>query len=108
MFPPRAGHFSTLLLLAKAAGKKLAPLALRQFSRRSLRCGGRDPRKISNARWGGGLFWNVSPKHDFQVAQRSQLIGFKKQKKSYSIFRLIFTKDSDLNNTSHQESPKHH
>jgi hypothetical protein len=51
MVPLHAGHFSTLHLLASLSGKNLRLKALRQFSRRPLRCGGRVPRKISNARF---------------------------------------------------------
>ena len=48
IIPPHAGYFSTLRFLAALPGKN-SRFALKQFSRRSLRCGGRGPRKISNA-----------------------------------------------------------
>jgi hypothetical protein len=43
--------FSTLLLLAAPAGKKLAPSALKQFSGGRSVAGARVPRKISNTRY---------------------------------------------------------
>ena len=43
--------FPTLYILASLPGKN-SPFALKQFSRRALRYGGRVPRKISESRLG--------------------------------------------------------
>ncbi len=48
--PPRAGHFLTLRLLASLQ-RRNSRFALKQSSLRTFRCGGRGPRKISNARF---------------------------------------------------------
>jgi hypothetical protein len=48
--PPRAGYFSTLRLLT-ALQRQNSRFALKQLSLRALRCEGRVPRKISNARF---------------------------------------------------------
>jgi hypothetical protein len=53
--PPRAGHFSTLHPLASLQ-RRNSRSALRQSSLRALRCGGRGPRKISNARFRDPIF----------------------------------------------------
>jgi hypothetical protein len=50
VIPPRAGHFSTLRLLALLQ-RRNSRFALKQSSLQTLRCGGRVPRKISNARF---------------------------------------------------------
>jgi hypothetical protein len=50
VIPPRAGHFSTLHLLASLQ-RRNTRFALKQSSLRALRCGGRVSRKISNARF---------------------------------------------------------
>jgi general secretion pathway protein K len=50
VIPPCAGHFSTLRLLASLQ-RRNSRFALKQSSLRALRCGGRGPRKISNARF---------------------------------------------------------
>jgi hypothetical protein len=61
VIPPRAGHFSTLPFgklrtgysFAACHGEHVEPRAeaLRQLPLLALRCGGRAPRKISNARF---------------------------------------------------------
>jgi hypothetical protein len=53
--PSRAGHFSTLRLLASLQ-RRNSRSALRQSSLRALRYGGRGPRKISNARFRDPIF----------------------------------------------------
>jgi hypothetical protein len=50
VIPPRAGHFSTLRLLASLQ-RRNSRFALKQSSLLALRYGGRVPRKISNARF---------------------------------------------------------
>ncbi|MBU0652629.1 MAG: hypothetical protein KKG96_07075, partial [Proteobacteria bacterium] len=50
VIPPRAGHFSALRFLAPLQ-RRNSRFALKQSSLRALRCGGRGPRKISNARF---------------------------------------------------------
>jgi hypothetical protein len=50
VIPPRAAHFSTLRLLASLQ-RRNPRFALKQSFLRALRCGGRGPRKISNARF---------------------------------------------------------
>ena len=55
VIPPRAGHFSTLHLLASLQ-RRNSRFALKQSSLRALRCGGRVPRKISNARFRDPIF----------------------------------------------------
>jgi hypothetical protein len=55
VIPPRAGDFSTLRLLASLQ-RRNSRFALKQLSLRALHCGGRGPRKISNARFGDPIF----------------------------------------------------
>jgi hypothetical protein len=55
VIPPRAGYFSTLRLLASLQ-RRNSRFALKQSSLRALRCGGRVPRKISNARFRDPIF----------------------------------------------------
>jgi general secretion pathway protein K len=57
VIPPRAGPFSTLRLLASLQ-RRNSRFALKQSSLRALRCGGRVPRKISNARFRDPIFRN--------------------------------------------------
>jgi hypothetical protein len=54
--PLRAGYFSTLPSLAALPENQLAFLALRHVFRRTVRFGGRVPRKISNARFRDAIF----------------------------------------------------
>jgi hypothetical protein len=50
VIPPHAEYFSTLHLLASLQ-RRNTRFALKQSSLRALHCGGRGPRKISNARF---------------------------------------------------------
>jgi len=55
VIPPRAGHFSTLRLLVLLQ-RRNSRFALKQSSLRARSCGGRAPRKISNARFRDLIF----------------------------------------------------
>ena len=60
VIPPRAVHFSTMIILASLPGKNSRLKALRQFSRRSLRCGVRAPLpEKSTMRVSGITIFNV-------------------------------------------------
>jgi hypothetical protein len=68
--PRRAGDFSgPLRLLAPLPGKN-SRSALKQFSRRALRCGGRGPRKISDAHFTGPALPKVLASSTFFEAIR--------------------------------------